>query len=138
MMPATRTRDYDAIVHELTLTGDRSMRMHALVDILWRALAPTGVSWIGFYLRPAEGDHLVLGPRRDKPACSPIGMNGACGRSWTAKKSLVVTDVSHLGSGYIACDPKDRSEVVVPLIETTGHCWGVLDADARSASIESF
>ena len=37
------------------------------------------VSWVGFYFL-GEGE-MTLGPRRDKPACSPIGLHGACGRA---------------------------------------------------------
>jgi putative methionine-R-sulfoxide reductase with GAF domain len=44
----------------------------------------------------------------------------------------VVRDVRDLGEDYIACDPRDLSEVVVPLLEPDGACWGVLDADSRA------
>jgi putative methionine-R-sulfoxide reductase with GAF domain len=73
---------------------------------------------------------MLLGPRRDKPACSPIGLHGACGRSLLSGRALVVTDVATLGEGYIACDPRDRSEVVLPLLSPDGTAWGVLDADS--------
>ncbi len=102
--------------------------MQAIVDIVWEHLHSTGISWIGFYLH-AGGDELVLGPRRDKPACSPIGLHGACGRAFLTKQPLIVRDVTELGPNYIACDPRDRSEVVLPCI-TEGTCWGVLDADS--------
>jgi putative methionine-R-sulfoxide reductase with GAF domain len=104
--------------------------MQAFVDAAWELLAPTGVSSIGFYLKRAGRDEMVLGPRRDKPACSPIGLHGACGRCWRDRRALVVRDVAVLGAGYIACDPRDRSELVIPLLESDGTCWGVLDADS--------
>ena len=44
-----------------------------------------------------------------------------------------MTDVANLGVGYIACDPRDRSEAVIPLFEKDGTCWGVLDADSHEA-----
>ena len=44
---------------------------------------------------------------------------------------VVVRDVRDLGSNYIACDPQDRSEVVIPLFEPDGRCWGVLDLDSH-------
>ncbi len=108
---------------------DRSQQMQAVVDELWAALHPTGVSWIGFYLRRDETE-LVLGPRRDKPACSPIGLHGACGRALRERRALVVRDVRNLGTAYIACDPRDRSELVVPLFDPDGRGWGVLDLDS--------
>jgi putative methionine-R-sulfoxide reductase with GAF domain len=43
----------------------------------------------------------------------------------------VVRDVRDLGEGYIACDPRDQSELVVPCIDAHGHPWGVLDVDSH-------
>jgi putative methionine-R-sulfoxide reductase with GAF domain len=126
------SRDYDAIVARLRLTGDRSARMQAVVDALWEALSTTGVSWVGFYVKSPDTDDLILGPRRDKPACSPIALFGACGRSLLSRKPLVVTNVAKLGAGYVACDPRDKSEVVIPLMDARNdRCWGVLDADSH-------
>ncbi len=104
-------------------------RMQVFVDALWDALHSTGVSWVGFYLHE-DGDELILGPRRDKPACSPIGLHGACGQTFTRRMPLVVRDVADLGEGYIACDPRDQSEVVLPVFSESGTCWGVLDLDS--------
>jgi putative methionine-R-sulfoxide reductase with GAF domain len=123
-------RPYREIAEKLAFAGDRHQRMGALVDALWEALAPTGVSWVGFYLYEGQ-DELVLGPSRDKPACSPIGLHGACGRAFTEKRPLVVRDVRRLGENYVACDPRDRSELVIPLLDPDGTCWGVLDLDSH-------
>lgn len=137
MMSATKVRDYDRLVKTLRKTmpreASRKERMQIFVDRLWDALAPTGMSWGGFYLHQPDapdGQELVLGPRRDKPACSPIGLHGACGQSLTKRQALIVRDVRELGEGYIACDPRDQSEIVIPLIDETGACWGVLDLDS--------
>jgi len=125
-------RLYDKVIRELTCTGDRQQRMRTVVDTLWEALKDTGVSWVGFYVHEG-GDELVLGPRRDKPACSPIGLHGACGRAYRERRPLVVRDVAALGENYIACDPRDRAELVIPLFEADGRCWGVLDVDSFEA-----
>jgi putative methionine-R-sulfoxide reductase with GAF domain len=85
---------------------------------------------VGFYVKSAEADEMVLGPRRDKPACSPIGMYGACGRCWREGRALVIRDVRDLGEGYIACDPRDQSEIVLPVRDSAGLVWGVLDLDS--------
>ena len=130
-------RDYSRLQERIAPSGDRSVLMQRAVDALWEALSSQGVSWVGFYLWSAQApDELSLGPRRDKPACSPIGLHGACGRAFTARRALVVTDVARLGAGYIACDPRDRSEVVVPLLTADGSCWGVLDVDSHD--LEAF
>jgi L-methionine (R)-S-oxide reductase len=126
-------RDYDWISKQLRPAGDRAERMHAAVDALWDALKDTGVSWVGFYVHEG-GDELVLAARRDKPACSPIGMHGACGQVFKSRKPLVVRDVKDLGENYIACNPRDRSEVVIPCLEADGTCWGVLDLDSHDVA----
>jgi putative methionine-R-sulfoxide reductase with GAF domain len=123
------------------IEGDRAARMRAAADALWDALHGVGVSWIGFYEIAREGhtygaeagSAMVLGPHRDKPACSPIGLHGACGRAWRERRTLVVRDVASLGAGYVACDPRDRSELVIPCFDADGACWGVLDADSFEA-----
>lgn len=115
------------------------MRMRSLCDALWEAFGDLGYSWCGFYVyepdttgdgpgsRPGE---MILAARQPKPACSPIGLGGICGQSWKHRQSVLVRDVRTLeGSGYIACDPRDVSEVVVPMV-LGGECWGVLDVDS--------
>lgn len=122
-------RDYESIGRSLSAASDRATAMQAVVDRLWDGLSAAGVSWVGFYLR--DGDEaLVLGPRRDKPACSPIGLHGACGRALLTRAALIVGDVRRLGAHYVACDPRDQSELVIPLLEVDGTCWGVLDLDS--------
>ena len=113
-------------------------RLQPLCDAFWETLAPRGVSWIGFYLLDPEatveacGDdaRMILVARRDKPACSPIGVHGACGQSFRAEAIRLIEDVALLGAGYIACDPRDRSELVMPIYRN-GAAWGVLDADSH-------
>jgi len=118
---------------------DPARRLAPLCDALWEALAPLGVSWIGFYLAPeadgracgGSGGELILAARRDKPACSPIGLHGACGQSFREEAIRLIDDVALLGAGYIACDPRDRSELVIPIYRA-GKVWGVLDADSHA------
>ncbi|MFM7052887.1 MAG: GAF domain-containing protein [Planctomycetota bacterium] len=116
-------------------------RLAPLCDLMWDALSPSGLSWIGFYLEEsepqdpdapagAEGGGMVLVARRDKPACSPIGLHGVCGQAFLEESVRLVEDVALLGAGYIACDPRDRSELVVPVYRN-GARWGVLDADSH-------
>ncbi|MEM1071498.1 MAG: GAF domain-containing protein [Planctomycetota bacterium] len=127
-------RDYRAIADEIAATlpreADRVDRMRLVSDVCWDVLSVSGVSWIGFYTREPGADEMVLGPRRDKPACSPIELHGACGQACVEGVTLVVTDVARLGDGYVACDPRDLSELVIPCFDEAGVCWGVLDADS--------
>lgn len=127
-MPVMK-RDYSRCADRISPHTDRDIAMRGFVDVLWEALREQGVSWIGFYLK--DGDtQMTLGPSRNKPACSPIGLHGACGQTLLSGQPMVVRDVAELGAGYIACDPRDRSEVVIPLFNESGECYGVLDADS--------
>ncbi len=127
-------RDYGTIAttvsNGLSLGTGCDVCMQTVVDRLWEHLQDAGVSWVGFYLYVPERDEMVLGPRRDKPACSPIGMHGACGQCFRDDQALIVRDVKELGENYIACDPKDRSEVVLPIHDAGGAPIGVLDLDS--------
>lgn len=125
-----RERDYDALHSVLPRAGDREARLQGVVDALWNAFGTRGYSWVGFYEIDSAGEAMILTHRQPKPACSPIGLHGCCGRSWRERSSIVVHDVAALGNGYIACDPRDRSEVVVPMFNPDGTCWGVLDVDS--------
>lgn len=120
-------RDYESI--PTPVCGTREDRMRALADSLWERFGSRGYAWVGFYTKGA-GEELVLGARRDKPACSPIGLHGVCGLAWRERRAVLVRDVRGLGGRYVACDPRDLSEIVVPLLEADGSCWGVLDADS--------
>ena len=134
-------RDYDSILktlNEVETPDSRNEWMQVVVDLLWDALADQGVSWVGFYLdSPQPGSDgeqcLILGPRRDKPACSPIGMHGVCGNSYLSRKTYIVKDIRELGENYIACDRKDQSEIVIPIVDENDECYGVLDLDSYEA-----
>ena len=106
-------------------------RMQIIVDALWEEFGEhRPVSWVGFYLL-GDGE-MTLGPRRDKPACSPIGLHGACGVAALTGQTVIVRDVRELGANYIACDPRDLSEIVVPVRARDGRVTGVLDLDSYS------
>lgn len=109
--------------------AELSVRMQVVVDELWREFGGhRPVSWVGFYLLGA--DEMTLGPRRDRPACSPIGLHGACGSAARSGTTVVVRDVRELGAAYIACDPRDLAEIVVPVRGRDGAVLGVLDLDS--------
>jgi putative methionine-R-sulfoxide reductase with GAF domain len=134
---STPHRDYAALRSSAVAIAhlpSRDMRMEAFAELWWNAFSTQGVSWAGFYIDcPTEPDsqRMVLGARRPGPACSPIGIHGACGQCLTAGKVLVVRDVADLGEGYIACDPRDRSELVVPCFGPEDRVWGVFDIDSH-------
>jgi L-methionine (R)-S-oxide reductase len=88
------------------------------------------INWLGFYCTDERGDTLVLGPFQGKVACTTIpferGVCGLCARTATA---IRVDDVTTF-SDHIVCDSESRSEVVAPLIDSSGRVVGVLDVDS--------
>jgi len=123
-------RDYSPLLAELTQPAPpRPQAMERAVSLLWNAFGHKPISWVGFY--EPGGDHdMILVCREPKPACSPIGLQGMCGRSYKKRESILIADVRTLGENYIACDPKDQSELVIPMLEPDGRCRGVLDVDS--------
>jgi putative methionine-R-sulfoxide reductase with GAF domain len=127
------TEDVTRIL-KLTPQPDLTARMRAVADAVWTHLSQVGVSWVGFYLphQSDEGLQLVLGPSRNKPACSPIGLHGVCGQAFQGRLVRIVHDVRDLGPDYVACDPRDRSEIVLPVFAPgSRECLGVLDLDSH-------
>ena len=87
------------------------------------------INWAGFYLWRQE--ELVLGPFQGHPACVRIAEGrGVCGQAATRRTTLVVKDVLDF-PGHIACNPRSRSEIVVPLLNAS-TLLGVLDIDSPS------
>jgi putative methionine-R-sulfoxide reductase with GAF domain len=57
-----------------------------------------------------------------------------CGKGWKDRTTYIVPDIRVLGNDYIACDPRDQSELVLPVLLPGGSCWGVLDIDSYTPS----
>lgn len=131
-------RDYAPLLTAAAPAHDRVAAMRRFLELTWRAFgddSPTAerktISWIGFYERdPSNAEQMLLIDREPKPACSPIGLHGMCGRGMIENNSIIIDDVRTLGKNYIACDPRDQSELVVPLVDASGTCFGVLDIDS--------
>jgi GAF domain-containing protein len=87
-----------------------------------------GLNWAGFYL--LRDGELVVGPFQGRPACVRIAIGaGVCGAAVAQRASQVVPDV-HAFPGHIACDPRSRSEIVVPIVDGRGAVTAVLDLDS--------
>ena len=113
--PAGSSRRSDAYATMLdTVERHPPVTLQEVVDVAWDALANADVSWIGFYRYRVEQGDLILEACRDRPACSPIGLHGVCGQAHLSQHTRLVDDVAALGEDYVACDPADRSEIVVP------------------------
>jgi L-methionine (R)-S-oxide reductase len=64
-------------------------------------------------------------------ACQVLKKNtGVCWTAINKQKTIVVPDVHHF-EGHIACDPRAKSEIVVPVHDRNGIIIGVLDIDGK-------
>lgn len=84
--------------------------------------------WTGFYI--LESGKLIVGPYQGPLACQILKKpKGTC---WTAlfnEETLIIPDV-HDFPGHIPCDSRSNSEIVVPLLDSGGKAWAVLDVDS--------
>ena len=132
--PAPYADDLISRAAALRDVGDLAERRRHAIDLLWAVLGDgdpsidrPAISWVGFYeiARPGNdhgvgpGEALLLREHRNKPACSPIEMHGACGQSFLRRATLIVRDVKSLGEGYVACDPAGPQRAHHP-----GLRWG--------------
>lgn len=126
---------YDAVYHELDRTfrrraptPDRLMR--EIVDMLWDQFGDKPYSWCGFYTLQPDGQALILGPHRDKPACSPLPMHGVCGQVARSGVPMNVPDVKALGDNHVVCDPRNVSELCLPVYNKDQKLFAVFDVDS--------
>lgn len=123
------TADYEALRRDALalIDGERDWlanlaNLAALVHERVGAL-----NWAGWYLM--RGGELVLGPFQGRTACVRIAVGrGVCGTAVAQGRSQLVSDV-HAFPGHIACDPRSRSELVVPVV-IEGVVVAVLDLDS--------
>ncbi len=84
--------------------------------------------WVGFYL--VKNDELVLGPFQGPVACTRIQSGkGVCGNSWLKRETIIVPNVEQF-PGHIACSSLSKSEIVIPIFDSTNRVIGVLDVDS--------
>ena len=74
--------------------------------------------------------YLEIGPYQGKIlACTKINIGqGVCGTVAKNKQTIIVDDVITY-SNYISCDPRTRSEIVVPIIRNN-DLIAVIDIDS--------
>jgi GAF domain-containing protein len=89
-----------------------------------------GYLWTGFY-RVVEPDRLLrVGPYQGTLGCLDIEFGrGVCGTAAANRATVVVPDVQAF-PGHITCDPRSRSEIVVPVFDRERQLIAVFDIDA--------
>lgn len=88
-----------------------------------------GFDWVGFY-RVVEPGLLKIGPYQGGHGCLVIPFDkGVCGAAARLKQTQIVEDVDQF-DGHIACAASTRSELVIPLMDSAGEVFAVLDIDS--------
>lgn len=114
---------------ESLIYPDKNMiaRMATINAILYHKMQD--FSWVGFYL--LNKDILSVGPYQGPLACLVLEKDkGVCWTCIRQKSVIIVPDVK-LFPGHIACDPRSKSEIALPLIDKNESVAGVLDIDSR-------
>jgi len=120
---------------DAVLEGERNRVARLATVAAMLAADFAAFSWTGFYLvDPEKPDELVVGPYQGTLGCLRIAPGrGVCGAAAARRETLIVPDVEAF-EGHIACDPRIRSEVVVPVFDTDGAMLGVLDVDSTQVT----
>jgi GAF domain-containing protein len=93
-----------------------------------------GFLWTGFYRVAEPGKLLRVGPYQGTLGCMEIEFErGVCGTAAATRTTQIVDDV-HAFAGHITCDPRSRSEIVVPVFDRRGDLIAVLDIDSDQPS----
>ncbi len=125
---------YERLTHQFAALvkkyPDPLANMATLNAILYHKLPE--VFWVGFYF--LEPDFLRVGPYQGSLACQtlPAG-NGVCWAAVNKKEAVIVPNV-HEFPGHIACDSRSNSEIVLPLFDSAGSVYAVLDIDSRETA----
>lgn len=111
-------------------TADPVARMATVTSLLYRKM--DDFFWCGFYC--LHDGELTVGPYQGSLACLWLEKHvGVCWAAIDRQTTVIVPDV-HRFPGHIACDPRSRSEIVVPVKNRFGEIIGVLDVDSDALS----
>jgi L-methionine (R)-S-oxide reductase len=110
----------------LTATSDPVSRMATVTSLLYHKMG--NFYWIGFY-RLVDGD-LLVGPYQGTIACQKLKKDtGVCWAAVNQNQTIIVPAVRQF-AGHIACDPKSKSEIAIPVCNKMGKVCAVLDVDS--------
>ena len=129
--PERKTKRYKRIylqLQELVQKTDNTIaRMATISAVLYHKM--DNFCWTGFYL--LLKNELIVGPYQGPLACQMLEKNrGVCWKSINEQQSIIVPDVNKF-PGHIACDPRSKSEIVIPVKNNREDIIGVLDVDSN-------
>jgi L-methionine (R)-S-oxide reductase len=138
ILPHTTDRKilYESLLPQIQALVEDEKNFIANVSNIVAALKETfDFLWVGCYFVDNENE-LVLGPFQGPIACTRIRKGkGVCGSAWEKQQTIIVPDVEQF-PGHISCSSLSRSEIVIPLLDSKGMVFGVLDVD--SAALAEF
>lgn len=126
---ADRKQIYEELIPQIEslVAGEKDIIAN-LANIAAAVKEALNFLWVGFYIK--KDKHLVLGPFQGPVACTRIELDkGVCGYAYTNRKVMIVPDVDAF-PGHIACSSLSRSEIVLPIFNSDGQVFGVLDVDS--------
>lgn len=137
MINVRRAGQYDRIYGQLAgLIEGRSPSLVAAMATICAVLHAKmpHYAWTGFYFT-APGDELHVGPYQGPVACQVLRGGGVCLHCLRTGRPVIVPDVEQF-AGHIACDPRSRSEIALPVL-AGDQVVAVLDIDsARLAQFD--
>ena len=121
-------RVYEQLISLTGKTESEISRMATINAVLHYKI--DGFFWTGFYL--INGDDLKVGPYQGPLACQVLEKNkGVCWTCINTGDRVIIKNVN-MFPGHIACDPRSKSEIALPLRNKIGKIVGVLDVDSKS------
>ncbi len=131
MSADAKQNQYDRILHRITelIRGETDLIAVMATVVCELHHGFVNFHWTGFY-RVVDPELLKIGPYQGGHGCLRIPFGkGVCGAAARLRQTQVVSDVRDF-PGHIACSPTTRSEIVVPVIDSTGDLIAVLDIDS--------
>ncbi|MGM0375566.1 MAG: GAF domain-containing protein [Bacteroidota bacterium] len=120
-------RLYDQIADLVKATSSPWSRMSTIAAVLHHKMP--SFFWTGFYY--LDNGDLLVGPYQGPVACLKLAPDkGVCRACVDRQETVIVPDVEQF-PGHIACSSQSRSEIVVPVRNTSGQIVSVLDVDSR-------
>ncbi len=124
----SKTEKYNSLIPQIKALVEGENDLIANLSNICSAIKQgMGFYWVGFYI--VKNEQLVLGPFQGTIACTRINLGkGVCGTSWLKKETIIVEDVDTF-PGHIACSSASKSEIVLPIFNSSQQVIAVLDID---------
>ncbi|WP_229804827.1 GAF domain-containing protein [Paludibacterium paludis] len=116
-----------------------------LAAVVESANDKVGADWLGVYVRAGEGEDRKLvklaytgvPSRAEFPLTEAFAQISNNSRVGLTGWGVVIDDVEawrSSGGGYYECDPRVRSEVCLPVLDSEGRVLGILDAESSETA----